>query len=277
MLVNTHRLASSPFVLTLVAALFSYGLVLPGLGARPKTPVETYSGEDLYRGILLAYGPVVERIPEIRDHIRPSFDGGNPRLLRAVELFQDQLIDALGARHPGFFDAFGAAMRSGDHLRIQETLLDAARITLETLRQSPSIKTVGRDLRDDPDRVKALLKSLRANPGLEGTTDAELMQAVEAVVSLSVADQEAGFDDPYTVDSSIVAVLVAVAAIVAAITVVAASSYAAVLNVAGAVNFYLAVVATTSTYVTSGPKLTPEGMSLLQEQLIDSIALTFGS
>jgi hypothetical protein len=73
-------------------------------------------------------------------------------------------------------------------------------------------------------------------------------------------------------------VLVTVAAIVAAITVVAASSFATVLNVAGAVNYYLAVVSTTSVYVTSGPRrIEPEGMDLLQEQLIDSIAVTFGS
>jgi len=44
------------------------------------------------------------------------------------------------------------------------------------------------------------------------------------------------------------------------------------------VNFYLAVVATTYTYVTNNPRrIEPDSMTLLQEQLIDSIAVTFAS
>jgi len=279
MLLHAHHLTRRPFVLTLTAALLTYGLVVPGVAAaRPRTPPPIASGEDLYRGIIFADGPVADLLPEIRDQIRPSLDRGNPRLQRAVALFQDQLIDALARRDPAFFTTFEGAMRSGDRLRIREALHGAARLTVETLRESPAVKAVGRDLRADPGKVKALLTSLRSNPGLEAATDADLLRAVESVVSLTVDDPGSAIENPYTGDCSIVAVLVAVAAIVAAVTIVAASSYAAVLNVAGAVNFYLAVVATTYTYVTSGPKqIVPEGMTLLHEQLVDSIAVTFGS
>jgi hypothetical protein len=278
MLMRQHDLAPPPLVVILIATLLCSGLIAPGIGALPKATFPVYSGEDLYRGILLADGPVAALIPEIREEIRPSLERGNPRLQQAVRLFQDQLMEALNQRHPEFFADFGEAMRSGDRLRIQETLLAAARTTLETLRASAAVKTVGRDLRADPNLVGDLLESMRANPGLEAISDAELLQAVESVVSLSVDDTGNAADNPYTVDTSIVAVLVTVAAIVAAITVVAASSFATVLNVAGAVNYYLAVVSTTSVYVTSGPRrIEPEGMDLLQEQLIDSIAVTFGS
>jgi SdpC family antimicrobial peptide len=275
---SLRRHVRRPFVLALIAVLMLSLFQSSGFAARPASPPRPISGEELFRGILLADGPVADMLPEIRDQIRPMLVvNAEPRLRRAIVFFQDELIEALGRRDPAFFDDFAAAMRSGDRLRLQRTLVGAGHATVAALRESPAIRAVGRDLKADPARQRALYQALRSEPGLEALSDADLEAAVASMAALAVepVDEEpVESPDP---DSSIVAVLVAVAAVAGAITVAVASSYAGAINVVLAVNFYVAVVATYQVYVTRSPTIVPDGTTLLQEQLVDSIATTFGS
>src|SRR6185436_1705270 len=275
MLSSVHRHVRGPFVVALIAVFLVAAFEPAGVAAHPKAPPRSWSGEQMFRGILLADGPVAQILPEIRDQIRPSLLKGDPRLRRAVAVFQDQLVEALAQRDPVFFDEFAAAMRSRDRLRIQRALVDAGHRSVAALRESPAVQQVGRDLRDNPDRRREMLDVLRAAPGLETLSEADLLQALNTVVALSSDAPNADTSpDP---DTSVVVVLVTVAAVAAAITIVLATSYGAVMNVAAAVNFYVSVVAMTWHYVTAAPKQAPESDSLLQEQLVDSIAVNLGA
>jgi len=256
--------------------LDSTGLAAP---ARPSAPA--FSGAELYRGIILAHGPVAGMIPEIRDQLLPPRVAQDRQLRRAMEMFQDRLIEEIGLTHPQFFDDFAAAMRSGDHLAVQEGLERAARVTLETLSNMHEVAALRAALKEDPGRMRGFLDALKQNPQAAGIDDATIQKAIELAIARGL-DQAEAPQDPYTVDSSIVVVLVAVAAIVAAITVVLAQSYAAVLNIAGAVNVALVVVAWTSVYVTSGVvdgkrRKAITRLPLNREQMVDSIVLALGN
>jgi len=274
MLRTSRRLFCRSRLLVPLCAIVLTEMVLPSGTSFARPPVPYFSGEELFRGLLLMDGPASDLIPEIRDQIRPPLDKRNPRLARAVALFQDQLLDALNLRDPSFFGAFAESVRSGDHLRIQTALIEAARVTAAVLRENPVAQALGREIKEDPGKRQAFLEALRETPAAQGLSETERVQVVETLAWLSVDDSASG-PNPYTVDSSIVAVLVTVAAVVAAVTVVLAQSYAAVLNVAGAINFYLAIVATSTITVTKDPVIEAKIPTLLQEQMVDSIATTF--
>lgn len=278
---RSRTLFARPYFLIPFCAAF-LGFVLledSGLAAPARPAVPEFSGADLYRGIILAHGPVAGLIPEIRDQLLPPGFVKDSRLLRAIEMFQDRLIEEIGLTHPQFFGGFAAAMRSGDHLAVQEGLENAGRVTLETLSNMHEVAALRAALKEDPGRMRGLLDSLKRNPGAAEIDDATIQRAIELAVARGL-DQADAPQDPYTVDSSVVVVLVAVAAIVAAVTVVLAQSYAAVLNIAGAVNVALAVVAWTSVYATSSDGKRRKAISRLplqREQMVDSIVLALGS
>lgn len=283
MVCRYRRLFVRSWFLIPLCAVFLGFVVLDGTGfaapARPAAP--EFSGMDLYRGIILAHGPVAGLIPEIRDQLVPPGLLQDRQLRRAMEMFQDRLIEEIALTHPKFFDEFAAAMRSGDHLAVQDGLDNAARVTLDTLSGMHEVAALRAALKEDPGRMRGFLDALKQNPASAGIDDATIQKAIELAIARGL-DQVESPQDPYSVDSSVVVVLVAVAAIVAAITVVLAESYAAVLNIAGAVNVALVVVAWTSVYATSG---TVDGkrrkaitrLPLNREQMVDSIVLALGS
>jgi len=275
-----RKLCARPYLLIPFCAVFLGFVILDGTGlaapARPAAP--EFSGMDLYRGIILAHGPVAGLIPEIRDQLVPPGLLQDRQLRRAMEMFQDRLIEEIALTHPKFFDEFAAAMRSGDHLAVQDGLESAARVTLDTLSGMHEVAALRAALKEDPGRMRGFLDALKQNPGAAGVDDATLQRAIELAIARSI-DQEDTQDSP-SVDTSVVVVLVAVAAIVAAITIALAESYAAALNIAAAVNVYVAVVAWTWVYATSSDGKRHKAASRLplsREQMVDSIVLALGS
>ena len=283
MLGRSRTLFGRPLFLVPLCAVFLGFIVLEdsGLAAPARPPAPEFSGTELYRGIILAHGPVAGLIPEIRDQLLPPRFVQDRQLRRAIEMFQDRLIEEIGLTHPQFFGGFAAAMRSGDHLAVQEGLESAGRVTLETLSNMHEVAALRVALREDPGRMRGLLDALRQSPGAAEIDDATIQRAIELAVARGL-DQVEAPQDPYTVDSSVVVVLVAVAAIVAAITVVLAQSYAAVLNIAGAVNVALAIVAWSWVYTPGGGgdgkrMKAISRLPLQREQMVDSIVLAFGN
>lgn len=242
--------------------------------ARAQEAAPPMSGEALYRGLILAHGPVAERIPEIRDHFMARGSIRDAYVLRGLELFHDRLVGAIAARRPGFFAAFAESVTSGDHLRIAAALREAAGVTLEAVRQMPEVAPLRRALREDPARVRALVRDLKRVPAARhARVDEEtLRRAVGALVAESL--EESAGEEPSDMSSSLVAVLFVAVVAVAAVTVATVASYAGAVNVAGAINFALAVVATIHTGVSGGgnPRRDPDRDGLLGEQMIDSIA-----
>lgn len=280
MVCRYRRLFVRSWFLIPLCAVFLGFVVLDGTGfaapARPAAP--EFSGMDLYRGIILAHGPVAGLIPEIRDQLVPPGLLQDRQLRRAMEMFQDRLIEEIALTHPKFFDEFAAAMRSGDHLAVQDGLDNAARVTLDTLSGMHEVAALRAALKEDPGRMRGFLDALKQNPGAAGIDDATLQKAIELAIARGI--DQGDTQDPPSGDTSVVVVLVAVAAIVAAITIALAQSYAAALNIAAAVNVAVVAVAWTWVYATSSDgkrRKAASRLPLSREQMVDSIVLALGN
>ena len=281
MVCRYRKLFARPYLLIPFCAVFLGFVILDGSGlaapARPAAP--EFSGADLYRGIILAHGPVAGLIPEIRDQLVPPGLLQDRQLRRVIEMFQDRLIEEIALTHPQFFDQFADAMRSGDHLAVQEGLESAGRVTLETLSGMHEVAALRVALKEDPGRMRGFLDALKQNPGSASIDDATLQKAIEMAIARSLDPWDAS-QDPPSGDTSVVVAVVAVAAVVAAITIVLAQSYAAAINIAAAVNIYVAVVAWTYAYATTSDgkrRKASSRLPLSREQMVDSIVLAFGN
>ncbi len=229
-----------------------------------------FSGVDLYRGLVLAHGPVADLIPEIRDHYRVTSFVTDPEHLQLVEAVQQRILQAVAAVDPAFFATFAALVRSGDPLAIQRGLELAAGTTLAAIAGIPEVQQLRQRAREDPGVRQRILSEIRAVEGLERISDEDLGLAVDLILADSL---DLGARGNVAPDGSIVVIIVAVAAIVAAVTVVAAQSYAAALNIATSVNIVAAAVFWVTIFVAD----INAGSRLLQEQLVHSVATLLAS
>ncbi|HEX5759114.1 MAG TPA: hypothetical protein VF121_07965 [Thermoanaerobaculia bacterium] len=251
-------------------------LLAAGTESQPRSVVHpTFSGEDIYRGVFLGHGPVADLLPEVRNHLAIDNYVVEPRERATIRRFHDRLVGALANAEPTFFDELENAFTSGDHLVIERSLEWAGQKTLHTLSLLPEIQGLRRAIERDPEVLTEVNESIRKAQGGEGFDPATLEAAIALAVGQSLT---AASTSPYTANSSIVAVLVAVAAVVAAITVLALQSYAAIFNVAAAVTFAAAVVALIKITVPRRKKAAASLSSgnLLREQLVDSVARYLG-
>jgi hypothetical protein len=250
----------------LVAVMFAVTLI-NGAGdafAQPrrerKPPASTVRGEDFYRGIYMAQGPVAERIPEIRDHMVVKQAKQHPRITRLLNEFSARLIKSIQEVDPSFLDRFGAAMQSGDHYAIDQAIAEGSQITVQAIRNLPEIATLRAKVEQDPKYVDKLIQQVRASSKGEVDENA-LREAINLVAASRTADA------PTTELASAAIVFFAAAAVVAATYLLLAHAAAAVFNIAGAVTMVTALVAWFYSR-----NLTAR--SLHREQLVNRIATT---
>jgi SdpC family antimicrobial peptide len=132
----------------LLASLMLYtGSAVP-VTAQPlaTTQPANYDGETVFRGVLLDDGPVAKLFPEIWEN--PTVVGYRDQAMQAGSEEQaaagrQEVIAALRAQDPSFFDRFGKEMQSGDHIRIQQAMNEAGdrlmKVAAEEAGRSPSL------------------------------------------------------------------------------------------------------------------------------------------
>lgn len=105
------------------------------VGAMPNLvyaqPAQGYSGEDLFKGLLLGQGPVADLFPEVWNDVKEFREQAIPpeefeKAQLAMSDYADAMIETIAAEDPGFFDAFAAEIQSGDHLRVESAVYDGA-------------------------------------------------------------------------------------------------------------------------------------------------------
>ncbi|MEM7160488.1 MAG: hypothetical protein AAF799_47060 [Myxococcota bacterium] len=89
------------------------------------SPSAEFSDEDMFRGLVLAQGPVAQEIPEIAEQLA-TLDQLSPQQRRVTEDLLDRLTEEVRDIDPDFFEYFAAEVRSGDHIRVMEALTDAS-------------------------------------------------------------------------------------------------------------------------------------------------------
>lgn len=268
-LVRARVAFGAPVSSLMAAAVFVFSLIAgAGDAFAQRTPLpkeRVLQGEDFYRGIFLAQGPVAERIPEIREHLQIDKSQHDPQVMRLIDDFHARLISTIRSADPSFLPRFGVTMQSGDHFAIDAMIGEGAKKTLEAVRTMPEVVALRANIEKDPQYATKLVDAIRKNTG-DKIDEGTIRQAVNLVASnASLAD----ISDPTTNTTFVVAVL-AVAALVAATYVLVVHAAAAVYSVAGA-----AVLALYFAAWTPYNKDVMQAEKLMREQIVHSITLNF--
>ena len=159
----------------------------PTISARSPLDGEraNFSGETLYRGLLLGQGPVAERIPEIRDNFRLDLLVSDPAQHAAIVTFTDRIVHNLSVAQPDFFERFRTELTSGDHVRIQAALKEAAELTSHVMATMPEVRAL-RAVADDPEKMEQIQAHL-AKIAPDENWDASEFRA--AMASIGASDE----------------------------------------------------------------------------------------
>ncbi|WP_266364734.1 hypothetical protein [Tellurirhabdus rosea] len=93
--------------------------------ARPLTTKHRYSGEEMFRGLFFLEGRYAQALPELQS-LSLSYSNKMAKAAdkATVDRQRHQILAAIRAERPAFFDEFRRALESGNHLKIQAALRD---------------------------------------------------------------------------------------------------------------------------------------------------------
>jgi SdpC family antimicrobial peptide len=120
------------------------------------TNVSSLSGEQLYRGIILADGPVADLLPEIRDNVKLDNFITDKEQLATISKANDQVVDQVRKVRPDFFDSFKKDIQSGDHLLIRRGMQDALTLTQAVVSKLPGAGDVDKQAGDEQTDAKRI-------------------------------------------------------------------------------------------------------------------------
>jgi len=114
-------------------------------GAAPAAPALRYDGETLYRGLFYGSGPAAKLFPEIWESSGLKAIRQRIPVTAEAEAKKTAILNAIVARirwaDATFFDHLAVELQSGDHVRIQESLDLASRLTRDAIKsETDSIK-----------------------------------------------------------------------------------------------------------------------------------------
>ena len=108
----------------------------PAIAQSTGSKPTTFTGEDLYRGLVLWQGPVADLVPEIRQlkELVPELEiPKDAETQEALNSIEDRLVNQLAVHDPSFFPNFQREMTSGNPLRVQMALHRAGTETIEVM------------------------------------------------------------------------------------------------------------------------------------------------
>jgi SdpC family antimicrobial peptide len=227
--------------------------VLVGCG-EDRTPGQKsgYEGEELFRGILLASGPVAESIPEIRDSRMPRNFIADTKRLAAIEAAHELLIARIKQRDPGFFEKYQSMVQSGNELTVERSFAVGAQAVVDAVLSMDDTGAARKELESG----EALEATLRADASKRGVKiDAEALAQGKAMLK-SMAAGNSGLTGQVGASPKVVSLVFGV---VFAVYIVAAVDLAVAVNVVAgqALAVAIAVAVTQAVTVTNGTPTPP--------------------
>lgn len=146
MLRKIHSICSKPAIILPIVGMFTFvscqkNQVVADI-AEKANPIssqlarhgDNYTGEQLFKGILLAEGPVVDEIPLLEDMTISNFTT-DAEFIKAVSNFNSEIVNEINVENPTFFAEFKTAMQSGKHIDIQNSLLNAKEVLMNVMKK----------------------------------------------------------------------------------------------------------------------------------------------
>lgn len=81
-----------------------------------------FGGKELFRGIILADGPVARNIPSIRDHLALENNLHDPSALQSARQLHERILTLIERDQPQLFSEFEQSILSGDHVEISDAV-----------------------------------------------------------------------------------------------------------------------------------------------------------
>lgn len=186
----------TPFRSQWIAVLCVLLIFAPILWDLPQAssaePVQRYDGVTLYRGIFFGYGPVADKIPEVRDHLKLEYFLTDPVMMNGFITLYNRVMGEIRRIDPNFFNDFALAMQSGDYLLIQEMIQYAGQITLAAAQRIPMLQMRVRRLQKNPEPLKAAIAKYNAEvPPEQQIDDATIAQAIDLLAAGGSSDLQA--------------------------------------------------------------------------------------
>lgn len=124
-----RRLAVTVLVAMVFVLAAGQGTHASTTNLRSENPAAGLDGETIFRGIFFGKGPVAELFPELWSH-SPRLEPDEAAKLAELE---NRIVERMKSLDPSFFDRFRKAMTSGNHLRIDDGLKEAARLFVKAV------------------------------------------------------------------------------------------------------------------------------------------------
>jgi SdpC family antimicrobial peptide len=274
------------FAAILFLALFT---IVAICWTRPSNSSASFSGEELFRGIIFMDGPVSDQIPELKEktEIKKIFakDQSQEAQVRKME---DLIIMAVNKYDPRYFKEFRSVMTSGDPVRINEQLNKTEDVVIRSLASYLDIKLD--DLKSAKDQINSILgknqiKFQAAIADLQSGKISEkefmcqtqkILNSDNDIVAFLVKDKKkiAAFSDPNSeLCGCAIALTFAACNVAIAINVAGYINVALAANVAAAINVAVAINVTVK--VNKQEELSSTSSQLDKEYFINSIATRF--
>lgn len=275
---NLRQRRACPWISRFIP-LFSIALLFSVVGCSDnafndtstETPDQKLTGEEFFRGVMLGEGAVAQRVPEIKKVYAVDYSSMNAKTAGALSEFNDDLVETVRKKRPGFLKRFREVMTSGNPVEIRKGMQEANRILLNSLYDIPGVDKAAEKMKEDPERVKAMME--KAGSGGSDLTQEEL----EEVMHLFAAGNLPEMKGDFVAEGKCLAVG-PVFLIGAAVHMYAAVTHsaAAAVQVYAALAYWEAVGGPgkeKESLLESGKNA--EEVSLTEEQMISSLARTF--
>lgn len=106
-----------------------------------EVEVPDYTGEQLFRGLMMGQGPVATLVPSVTSQA-PDLETmvQDAEQLKAVLMVEDHVVEQIKKDFPNFFFTFKKSIQSGDHIKVKEALKQSNEIVVKAIYQLPEYK-----------------------------------------------------------------------------------------------------------------------------------------
>lgn len=138
----------------------------------------SYSGAELFEGIILAQGEVAANVDPIREHWMARNYVENEEQLQRLREFNQGIVERVAERQPEFFETFKEDVTSGDRNRIQTALNRGSVVAGMVLANIDEVQEIRQQLRENPDQTENIVRRFSETEGVRDVSVEQLNQAL---------------------------------------------------------------------------------------------------
>lgn len=147
-----------------LTSILSLLILVASIGCTPHrspegTSPKEYDGQQIFKGLVLAQGPVAEEIPVMQEHFMLENYVQTAAQQKALTTFNEKVVSQIAEERPDYFASFRERITSGNRTEIKEALDDASVVAVEATARLESVRAFQERLQD-PALADSILSTL---------------------------------------------------------------------------------------------------------------------